>query len=58
MTLFFHLGQCEKFLRYVKLATSSKDKTIENILAKDDFDLGLAFLMGKHKLDEAGAQEG
>jgi len=35
-----------------------QDKTIENILAKDDFELGLEFLMGKHKLDDPGAQEG
>ena len=33
------------------LADEMKDSTIEKILAKDDFELGLEFLMGKHKLD-------
>ena len=33
------------------LADEMKDSTIEKILAKDDFELGLDFLMGKHKLD-------
>jgi hypothetical protein len=33
------------------LADDMKDATIEKILAKDDFELGLEFLMGKHKLD-------
>jgi hypothetical protein len=33
------------------LADEMKDGTIENILTKDDFELGLEFLMGKHKLD-------
>jgi hypothetical protein len=33
------------------LADEMKDNTIEKILAKDDFELGLEFLMGKHKLD-------
>ena len=33
------------------LAEEMKDSTIEKIMAKDDFELGLDFLMGKHKLD-------
>ena len=33
------------------LADDMKDSTIEKIMAKDDFELGLDFLMGKHKLD-------
>lgn len=33
------------------LADEMKDGTIEKILAKDDVELGLEFLMGKHKLD-------
>ena len=33
------------------LADEMKDATIDKILAKDDFELGLEFLMGKHKLD-------
>jgi hypothetical protein len=32
------------------LADEMKDGTIEKILAKDDFELGLEFLMGKHRL--------
>jgi hypothetical protein len=32
------------------LADDTKDSTIEKIMAKDDFELGLDFLMGKHRL--------
>jgi hypothetical protein len=35
----------------IALADDMKDSTIEKIMAKDDFELGLDFLMGKHKLD-------
>ena len=33
------------------LADEMKDFTIEKMLGKDDFELGLDFLMGKHNLD-------
>ena len=33
------------------LADEMKDHTIEKLLAKDDVELGLEFLLGKHKLD-------
>jgi len=32
------------------LADEMKDGTIEKMMAKDDFELGLEFLMGKHRL--------
>jgi hypothetical protein len=35
----------------VALADEMKDATIEKVLAKDNFELGLKFLMGKHQLD-------
>jgi hypothetical protein len=31
------------------LADEIKDGTIEQVLAKDDFELGLEYLMGKHR---------
>ncbi len=47
-------GQVEKLsinLRHILgLADEVKDKTIDKILEKDDFELGLDFLLGKHQL--------
>ena len=36
----------------------NQDKTIEHLLAKDDCELGLVCLMGKHTLDKPGVEEG